>query len=55
MKHFLFWVCCYAQKIQGDKRQLQQNVINATLEAHRDGVLSSGCWDGAGRGQGKIG
>lgn len=39
---------------KGDKRQLQQNVINATLEAHRDGVLSSGCWDGAGRGQGKI-
>lgn len=42
------------KRYKGDKRQLQQNVINATLEAHRDGVLSSGCWDGAGRGQGKI-
>ena len=39
---------------KGDKRQLQQNVISATLEAHRDGVLSSDCWDGVGRGQGKI-
>ena len=39
---------------KGDKRQLQQNVVSATLEAHRDGVLSSECWDGVGRGQGKI-
>lgn len=29
-------------------------MINATIEAHRDGAPNSDCWDGFGIGQGKI-